>query len=215
MSMKPVSTEPKGNCPALADGLQARLECVPLNKISGVHTSLEHMCGIYSAQKVIFEQACQRNARRTSILESLVVLKSGAKYICISDPSTYVALSQIYSPESEVMCIVIEAIGNKSDIDKHLRENSEIQTVLAIARVAHRSQRKRMGRLIDNLSDPAKCLLGRGRKTLRAICKNLKLSPNTFKVRGKAASGADAEEHDHDLKTPVDQSKEEWSAPSE
>lgn len=213
--MKPTSTESSRNLLALADGLQARLEIMPLNKISGVHTSLEHMCGLYSTQEIIFEKARKRDAHVGKIFASLVVLKSGAKYICISDPSTYVALNQLYSPESEVMCIVIEAIGSKSDIDKHLRENSEIQTVLAIARVAYRSLRKKMGRLINNLSDQAKCLLGGGRKSLRAICKNLKLSPNTFKARGKPASDTDAEEHAHDLKTAVEQSKEEWGTPNE
>ena len=78
-------------------------------------------------------------------MNRLLFLKSGAKYTCISDPSTYVALRQIYPPESKVMCVVMEAIGGKGDIDKYLRENSELQTVLAIARVAHRSQRKGWG----------------------------------------------------------------------
>lgn len=213
--MKLASTGSNGNLLALADGLQARLELMPLNKISGVHASLEHMCGIYSAQKLIFKESCRKTPPWTLIFESPVVLKSGAKYICISDPSTYVALSQLYSPESEVMCIVIEAISNKSGIDKHLRGNSEFQTVLAIARIAPPSLRKKIGRLAENLSDLAKCLLGGGRKTIRAICKNLKLSPNTLKVRGKPVVDIDAEESVHDLKTPVEKSKEEWGTPNE
>ena len=72
-----------------------------------------------------------------------------------------------------------------------------------------------MGRLIHNLPDPAKCLLGGGQKTIRAICKNLKLSPNTLKVRGKPVVDIDAEESVHDLKTPVEKSKEEWGTPNE
>lgn len=179
-----------------------------------MHTSLEHMCGIYSAQEIIFEKSRRKTPPWTLIFESLVVLKSGVKYTCISDPSTYVALREIYPPESEVMCIVIEAVGGKSDIDKHLRENSEFQTVLTIGRIAPTSLRKKIGRLVENLSDLAKCLLGGGRKSIRAICENLKLSPNTFKVRGKPASDIDAKESDHDLKTPVERSKKEWSTPN-
>jgi hypothetical protein len=50
---------------------------------------------------------------------------------------------------------------------------------------------------------------------MRAICKNLKLSPNTFKVRGKPVVDIDAEKSAHDIKTPVEKSKEEWGTPNE
>ena len=213
--MKPASTGSSGNLLVLADGLQAHLELMPLNKISGVHTSLEHMCGIYSIQKLIFEKPCQKDTHWTLMFRPLAVLKSKGKYTCLSSPSSYIALCQIYPPESEVLCVVVDVIDTKCGIDELLRQNSEIQTVLAIARVAHRSQRKKMGRLIDNLSDLAKCLLGGGQKTIRAICKNLKLSPNTLKVRGKPVVDIDAEESVHDLKTPVEKSKEEWGTPNE
>lgn len=213
--MKPASTEPKGSSPASADKPPASLGYVPLNKIGGVHTSLEHMCGIYFIQKSIFKESNQKDVQWTLLFQPLAVLKSGGKYTCLSSPSSYAALCQIYPPETQVLCVVVDAADVKCDMDELLKQNSELKTVLAIGRMAHRSLRRKMGRLINNLSDPAKCLLGGGRKSLRAICKNLKLSPNTFTTRGKPALDADAAEHDHDLKTPVDRSKKEWSASSE
>lgn len=215
MSMKPASTGPKGNRLELADGLHVDMEFMPLKKITGVHTSLEHMCGIYSIQKLIFKETDQKDVQWTLLFQPLAVLKSGGKYTCLSSPSSYAALCQIYRPETQVLCVVVDAADVKCDMDELLKQNAELKTVLAIGRMAHRSLRRKMGRLINNLSDPAKCLLGGGRKSLRAICKNLKLSPNTFMVRGKPASDVDAEEPDHDLKTPVEQSKEEWRAPNE
>lgn len=213
--MKPASTEPKGSSPASADKPPARLGYVPLNKIGGVHTSLEHMCGIYFIQKSIFKESNQKDVQWTLLFQPLAVLKSEGKYTCLSSPSSYAALCQIYPPETQVLCVVVDAADVKCDMDELLKQNSELKTVLAIGRMAHRSLRRKMGRLINNLSDQAKCLLGGGRKSLRAICKNLKLSPNTFTTRGKPAPDADAVEHDHDLKTSVDQCREEWSTPSE
>ena len=35
---------------------------MPLNKISGVHTSLEHMCGIYSAQEINLRKILSENS---------------------------------------------------------------------------------------------------------------------------------------------------------
>lgn len=195
------------SCLQVADGLRAHLESIAIDKIVGLHPSLSDAEGMCDVLYDILSGTGQPLSEVNAVLQPVTVLRIKGKYLCVSSPGDYIAMRLILPQDRHVLAVVLDS-RDTCAIDQQLRENADLQTVIAISRVARLGPRRMIGDLAGRLPTWAKKILGGGRASLSAMCGNLGISVNTIKKMAMPTRD-DASPERYDIQTPVGR-RNEW-----